>query len=751
MVAIRQFIVLSMVLAALSVMVGCPGVPPTSDPSDGVSTTDDPSTSDPDNNNDVVDDSPIALPTGSISGRLLVQTDTTEEEAKTLEGGSQKQLATTDAADADDFVPGELLVRFDEALSWTEREALLADCGMVLLQGSPSGVCRVGIEARSGGGYGKDVLRQRASTIDGQALLRGRAGIRRVERNGRRWIARVPSDELFDVQWHYSVINLPAAWELTTGSDDVIVAIVDTGIRTDHPDLQGRLVDGYDFIDDPAAARDGDGRDEDPTDPGDQFSGPGQSSFHGTHVAGTIAATTNNGIGVAGVTWQTRIMPLRALGIDGGTVFDVSEAIRYAAGLPNVSGEVPARRADIINLSIAGLPGEAASDTELDALQAASDAGVLVVAAAGNNGSSLPSFPAADARTISVGAVDIQLERAIYSNWGPTIDLAGPGGFAGTDINGDGFGDGVLSTGASDVTGEIELEYILSNGTSMATPHVSGVAALMLAVDPDLTADGIREILAATALDLGESGRDDDFGAGLVDAAAAVRETLARAGGSPMSEPMLSLSHDVVDFGTGLERFDVRISNSGGGVLEVTAAEVVEDDGEGWLTASLVGSTDNATATAVRIGVDRSDLAEGIYRGTVTVRAEGVPDGVIDVAMSVGPGASLGEFIYVLALDPETLETVEQSATLAVVDFAYQIDELPPGDYAVYAGTDRDNNGFICETGDLCGALPSRLEPEILTLEVGEDVTGADFSVARLILEQSVSVAQNLPQLKRLR
>jgi len=582
------------------------------------------------------------------------------------------------------------------------------------------------------------------------ARPRGQPGIRHVERNARRYIARTPDDEFFPLQWHYAAINLPQAWDHTVGSDEIIVAVVDTGIVSGHPDLQGRLVAGYDFIENLATSRDGDGRDPDPEDPGDLFGGPGQSSFHGTHVAGTIAAATDNTIGVAGVTWQTKIMPVRALGVDGGTSFDVAEAIRFAAGLPNVSGQVPATPAHVINLSLTGVPGELATAAELAALAAAHQAGAVVVAAAGNARSSLPTFPAAAPETISVNAVDIQLELASYSNFGSTIDLAAPGGFTGTDVNGDGFADGVVSTAASDLTGSIEFKYAVSNGTSMAAPHVAGVAALVLAANPDLSADEVREVLQSSAMDLGEPGRDDIFGHGLVDAAAAVREALDRAGQATSTEPALSLSTRSLDFGTDRTTLSVQISNTGGGFLDLTAVSADEIDADGWLQAELAGSTSNANAAGVDVTVDRTDLPDGTYRGTVTLSAAGLAPATIDVSMAVGEPSQMSETIYVIAVEPVLLDTVAQDGTDASENFVYTIADLAAGSYVIYAGTDRDNDGFICEIGDLCGALPSTIQPQILTLEPGQELANTDFSVARLILQQASGNASPALRLRRI-
>jgi serine protease len=190
----------------------------------------------------------------------------------------------------------------------------------------------------------------RSRTYDAIRRLRLDPDVEYAHSNYRLKPRLIPNDGFYPRQWHYDQIALAEAWDVTTGSDTIIVAVIDTGVVS-HPDLQARTIAGYDFINDPAVAGDGDGRESDPTDAGDDANGLGKHSYHGTHVAGTIGAVTNNGVGVAGVTWQTKIMPLRVLGKGGGSSFDLAEALKYAAGLPNLSGTLPLQRAHLINLS----------------------------------------------------------------------------------------------------------------------------------------------------------------------------------------------------------------------------------------------------------------------------------------------------------------------------------------------------------------------------------------------------------------
>ncbi|MGH7480872.1 MAG: S8 family serine peptidase [Longimicrobiales bacterium] len=345
----------------------------------------------------------------------------------------------------------------------------------------------------------------------------------------------LPNDPLYARQaWHYAAIDMPAAWNITTGSENVLVAVVDDGIRFDHPSVAGNLTnDGYDFVSFGTGtvcgvdtAGDGDGYDADPTVPSkfdESACVPHQSAGHGLHVAGTIGAAGNDAYGVTGVAWSVRVRPVRVLGIGGsGGHYDIAQGILYAAGLPaddGMGGQVQASEgARIINLSLSS----DASSAELQAaVSAAASAGALIVAAAGNDGVSDPRYPASYAEVVSVAAVGPDLELASYSNFGPTVDIAAPGG----DLSDGNNTFGVASSTWNFQTSQPNHDYL--NGTSMAAPHVTGVAALLLAADPTLTADELRAHLLDYAVDLGPLGRDDQFGHGLLNA----RNSLARSRG----------------------------------------------------------------------------------------------------------------------------------------------------------------------------------------------------------------------------
>jgi serine protease len=618
------------------------------------------------------------------------------------------------------IAPGQVLVvgkgRVDLAAVVRTRACRVADA-------IPGGACRVGFDLPKEFSE-RDCIRR---TLAVTRCLNACADLTYAEPNRLRFIRREPNDEFFNAQWHYPLIHLPAAWDITTGDDAVLVAVIDTG-QTDHPDLAGRQIAGFDFISDLEIAADGDGRDPDPTDVGDGDSVV-PSSFHGTHVAGTIGSATDNRFGVAGVTWATRIVHLRALGRGGsGTDFDVANAVLYAARLPNNAGRLPDEPVDIINMSFSG-PGS--GRTLQDAVTAARDAGVVLFAAAGNEQEQLGDsvrldYPASYDAVISVGAVDLDSARASYSQIGPTLDLVAPGGNNAVDRNGDGFADGVLSTLFDDETSPPEAVYAFYDGTSMACPHAAGVAALMLAVDPTLTPAQIESILTATAADLGEPGRDDEFGHGLLNAHAAVRA----AEGGTSTEPILTLSRQSLSFGSEIDSLTVQGTNTGGGDLSIESLVVSTTDGAHWLSATATGAPASLGPLSVRVDVDRTGLADGTYFGVVAVNAtSGSLD--IQVTMSVEPVAPPPDLtVFVLAIDADTSETVGQAEINPSVSSQYVVSDLPPGTYLIIAGTDSDDDLGICESDDICGAYPVLNEPATVEVTHGQIVSELNFSLS---------------------
>ena len=394
--------------------------------------------------------------------------------------------------------------------------------------------------------------------------------------------AVTPNDTSFGLQWHLQVpgagnpaaMNLPNAWSLTKGEvvPTVVVAVVDGGVRFDHPDLSpdprdpmnssSRMLRGYDFVSEVDVANDGgDGRDSDASDPGDWITQaeandpqglfyqctwdgvsappyPKQdSSWHGTFITGQIAAATNNSAGVAGINWGARILPVRVAGKCGALVSDLLDGVRWAAGLPVAGVPLNTTPARVINLSFGG--DAPCSPAYQDTINAATDAGALVVVAAGNGGGALKR-PADCQRVMTVASVRRDGAKADYSSFGPQVALSAPGGSVvpqppSTEISTDWL---LLSTDNAGTTSPAANNYGYKQGTSFSVPQAVGVASLMLSVNAALTPSALIERMKAGArahepVGLGfcalpTSGvcrcTTTTCGAGLLDAAGAVRE-----------------------------------------------------------------------------------------------------------------------------------------------------------------------------------------------------------------------------------
>jgi len=649
-----------------------------------------------------------------------------------------------------DFVPGDVIVRFAEDAGRPAKAAMLqqraARLGLSAIRGAPgrAALLRAGKGTSwqtTANALGLDKARScvpgnmplshdlaaKQDTLHLIKALRAREDVVYAEPNYIVQPSLVPNDEYYSLQWHYPLINLPQAWEITTGTPDtgdVIVAVIDTGVVSSHPDLTSQLTDtGYDFISSLSISNDGDGIDPDPEDPGDSTV-PGRSSFHGSHVAGTVAAHSDNNDGVAGVSWGARIMPIRVLGVGGGTAYDVAQGIRYAAGLDNDSGTRPTQRADIINLS---LGGPAYSTTAASAVQAARDAGVILIAAAGNEASSLPFYPASYSGVVSVSAVETRKEPAPYSNFGADIDVAAPGGDMLYDRNGDGSPDGVLSTRATDISGTPEPVLSFLQGTSMAAPHVAGVAALMQAAYPGLTPDDFDGLLEAGLIteDLGATGRDDIYGHGLIDALAAV-EQARELGASGQLPPLLTADPTTLDFGSSQSSLEFTVSNAGTGSLAVTSV----NENAAWLSIQPTAVTVNGLGTYTAT-VDRTGLPDAIYRATITVNGDNGSSLAITALMYVGSNATTGDsgYLYIYLIDPATDDVVDFLAsrgTDGIYDYAFS--GVLPGTYRVLAGSDSDNDRLVCDPGEACGGYPTQGLLGDITID-NSDETDIDFSV----------------------
>jgi serine protease len=297
-------------------------------------------------------------------------------------------------------------------------------------------------------------------------------------------------------------VQAVSAWKTTTGGG-VKVAVVDTGVAyEDYSDSLGTYArapdlaqtnfdtqDAYDFVDNDAHPNDDNG--------------------HGTHVTGTIAQSTNNSLGCAGIAYGATILPIKVLNASGSGTYDaIANGIMWAAD----------HGARVINMSLGGKTG---STTLSNAIKYAYGKGVVIVCASGNDGRPSVSYPAAYTECIAVGSTRFDGNRVRYSNYGSALDLVAPGGDMSVDQNKDGYKDGILQqTFASGKP--TSFGYYFFQGTSMASPHVAGVAALVLSVNPAFTNEQVRQALQSTAKDLGTAGRDKYYGYGLVNAALAI-------------------------------------------------------------------------------------------------------------------------------------------------------------------------------------------------------------------------------------
>lgn len=358
--------------------------------------------------------------------------------------------------------------------------------------------------------------------------------------------AAVPTDPEYAKQWHYANMNLPAAWDISTGVASTVVAVIDDGMLynlsdTDektHPDFAGKVIGGYDFISDPAMAEDGDGRDANPYD--------NRIGLHGTHVGGTIAAATNNNKFGAGVNWNAKLINLRVLGKGGGADSDIVEAMLWAAGEPVAGLPNNANPAKVLNMSLGG--DGACSAADQSAIDMLTAKGVIIVVAAGNENENVnkPKTPANCMNVITVGATGPTNKRAPYSNFGPRVDVMAPGGDTDLSItvNGSEEAAGVYSNYANKEMGNA---FTVSGiqGTSMATPHIAGLVSLMVGIDPTLnhtkTLAFLKSNAAALPADDCINGNTavmgTDCGAGLVNAAKTLKAVKDALGGAVTPPP----------------------------------------------------------------------------------------------------------------------------------------------------------------------------------------------------------------------
>jgi serine protease len=452
-------------------------------------------------------------------------------------------------------------------------------------------------------------------------------------------------------------------------------------------------------------------------------------------VAGTIGARGQDGFQTAGLNWTVDLFHLRALGAGGGTTTDILESVRYAAGL-SVSG-VPtlAQRADIINMSLGG-PGF--SQSFQNAITAARNAGCVIIAAAGNDNTSQAFFPANYTGVLSVSAVDRNADKAPYSNFGTGVDIAAPGGNVAVDLDGDGLADGVVSTLTTEGPGGGAPIAVAYQGTSMAAPHVAGVAALVLAVNPALTVAEVESILLDTTIDLGTPGRDDIFGRGLLQADAAV----AAAGGAKEVAPDLVVGTGGLFFGTELTQIDVPLSNGGGGTLTVNSATISNSQPQ--LFASVAFVPGAIGTTNCRVSVNRTGLPVGDYTAQLTLSSNGGTE-VVPIFMTVAPPPLNVELYLLVVAEDDLYSGVDPITPVAIevlnpaVGLQWLVDTdldglgLAAGSYVVFCASDDNNDKVVFGPGDIYGGgYPSLNELQAISLGAGESLTGVDFPVGPL-------------------
>ncbi len=421
----------------------------------------------------------------------------------------------------------QLIVKYRNATA-----ATVLDTGTLSTASAAASSRNLGLQHLRRTALGSHVLRlnQRVSLDDAKAMAQeiqaNDFNVEYAEPNRMMHALLTPNDTFYaSQQWDLlntaAGINMPTAWDTATGTG-VVVAVIDTGYRP-HADLAANIVAGYDFISDATNTHDGNGRDSDALDPGD-YSSAGEcdanaynSSWHGTHVAGTIAAVTNNSAGIAGIAFGAKVQPVRVLGNCGGSTADIADAIVWASG-GTISGVTAnATPAKVINMSLGG--SGACDSTFQNAITSARSRGTVVVVAAGNSTANAGNFtPASCSGVITVAATTSTGGRASYSNFGAVVDLAAPG-------------SGIYSTLNAGSTTPGADSFASYNGTSMAAPHVAAVAALMLSVNAALTPDDVESRMKASTKAFPAT--CSQCGTGLLDAAAAV----AAATGTPPPPP----------------------------------------------------------------------------------------------------------------------------------------------------------------------------------------------------------------------
>jgi serine protease len=397
-----------------------------------------------------------------------------------------KSLKVKDVKQA--YVPGEIIVRFQLDIQMDDMNSLLKR-----IDG------KVKYTAKSGD-FHVIQLPDNMTVEEGVIYFSSQDGVRMAEPNYLRYLDFRPNDPYYSYQWNFSQVDIESAWDISTGDPSVVVAVVDTGVAYENygsfviaPDLIGTsFVGGYDFVN----------NDFHPNDEG------GDGFGHGTFVAGVIAQSTNNGLGVAGMAFSSSIMPIRVCTYEGlCPVAYVADGIRWAVD----------HGADVINISLGGPTG---SQVEQDAVEYAYNNGAVIIASSGNEADETSfdgdvSYPARYEQVLAVGATRYDETRSYYSNYGPNLDVVAPGGDVTVDQNGDGYGDGILQ---NTFNGNVkEFSYWFAQGTSFSAPHASALAAMLVSKGLRDNPGVVFDVIRFSARDVGQTGRDNTYGYGIID------------------------------------------------------------------------------------------------------------------------------------------------------------------------------------------------------------------------------------------
>lgn len=644
--------------------------------------------------------SPAPVP-GSIAGTISMSDMMIPASAKTAVVHRHNQTISAIQQDPQEFVVGEVFVTWIAGRPTADflkryQDVQLRDAGEIY----PGGPHRLRSSV-----YGLTNDASRSATQLLMQRLRQDNEIRSAEFNGIRYAQKLPNDPAFaaGLQWDMQLMDMPAAWDITTGNSNIIVAVLDTGIRP-HPDLDANVLNtGYNFVD----------NNNDPTEPLTPT-----AEFHGTHVAGTIAAIGNNGMGIAGTAWGVKLMPVRVLGPLYSTDDAVINGMLYAAGLPNNSGKLPPQKANVINLSLGSQ--SSCSQAYQQAINQVTAAGVVIVASAGNNSSSsIPETPASCQGVISVAAVDSMTSLTSYSDYQPYVTVAAPGG---EEL--EGVTAAVMSTFPIQQQGQIAYRYM--QGTSMAAPHVAGVVALMLSVNPSLTPTQVQQILTNSTAPLKfqntisgivQLPATSQLGMVLGGVAVAKAAGISNPTNLPASPWVISTLKNGLSPLSSLNQGTAIVTNVGGNSLNIGTISCLTGGGswhtcnvgQSWLTINpgncLNAVLSSASSCSLNIYIDPTSLANNQqYYGEISLSTN-IGNVAVPVFFTLGqltPPSSLGPLqVQLWSLNQQTgsLQSKISSASVAQVQATssstFSFSSVPAGPYFVVAGIDTNGDGVF--------------------------------------------------------